>query len=543
MSNSDLDVLIVGGYSFSDRSGGGAETRDKIRLCYKNRPVTVDFIQLLNQSKGNLEETEKRYIESNKAKLINRPLNTIYLYDFLTKNGVNAEVVNYFLLEKTTFVQKMQNKPKILVISTTFIFDANEINEIARTAKEISPDTIVIAGGIKILKSFRKFTLYNQKYFDGFEVKPMINNNYFFEEKIDQYIDIFVIEECGEITLLNLVKNIKKGISFKNIPNIAFRENGDLKLTERISEPYTFENNLISWDKIPKDILGNEVPVRAGIGCPFKCAFCDFTGLHKVKIRSIESLIEELKIIQKHHEGTPVFFTDDNLFTTKKRTAELCEAIIKAGLKFRWRAFFRVDAISQENVGLLKKSGCTGCFLGVESGDEQILTAMKKHSTNFQILNAIKMLNNQGINTLSTVIIGFPGETKDSINRTIDLLNGYPDVDLPIHQYYPFVFIYSPLAPIASPENRKKYRITGFEENWVHLSMNSEEAKEEMIRFFNEVNVPTLIYPEFMYKGVEPSKLHELFKTRDDLVKNGINILNTTNVLQVYEKFSKILHQ
>lgn len=539
---SDLDVLIIGGYSLTDRSGGGTETRDKIWLNYKNIPVTIDFINFLIQNQGNLDLTLKQYIETNKAKMINRSLNVIYLFDFLSKNRIKSDVVNYFLLEQNKFMELMQHRPKVIVISTTFISDINEINNVAKEVKKISPKSIVIVGGIKILKSIRKHSLFNQNYFDGFDTEQIKSNNFFFEPELDKYIDIFVIEECGEITLVELIRKILNNQDFKSTPNIAFQKNNEIVFTNRVKEPYSFEKNLISWDKIPTDIIGNEIPVMAGMGCPFKCAFCDFTGLHKVKIRTIDNLIQELKLIEKYHPGKPIFFTDDNLFATKKRTKELSEAIVANGLKFKWRAFFRVDAISEDNVDILAKSGCMAAFLGVESGDDQILQTMNKKTTREQALKSINLLNKRGINTLSTIIIGFPGETKDSVNNTIDLLNNYPDMDGIINQYYPFSFILFPLSPVASPENRKKHGMKGGYENWSHNTMNSDQAKQELIRLFKEVNGPFLLYPEYIGRSLELPKLKSLFKEREKLVKNGTNNLNDKNVNIIFDIFRKILN-
>lgn len=536
----NYDVLIIGGYGLGDRSAGDSETRDKIRLSYKNHLASLDFIRLLVQNKSNLDLAEQKYIEGNKARLVARSINTIYLYDFLLKNGVKPEAINYFLLEQNKFRELISLKPKVVVISTTFIYDASNATKIAKCIKELSPNSIIIAGGIKVLKSFKKYSLYKQGYFDGFAIEPMKTMNFFFDNEIDKNIDVFVIEECGELTLLELIKKIKAGHDHRNMPNIAYREKGNLFFSERIKEPYTFEKSLISWDKIPEEMVGQEVPVSAGLGCPFKCAFCDFPGLHQVKIRKIDDLIKELKLIQERFSGRTVFFTDDNLFTTKKRTKELAEAIVKYGLNFKWRAFFRVDAISEDNVEVLSKSGCVSCLLGVESGDEEILKNMNKRATREQIIKAINLLNQNRINTLSTIIIGFPGETKESVNNTISLLNEYPDNQGTINQYCPFVFNCTPLAPIASPENRKKYKIVGGHDKWSHITMNSEEAKGHLIRCFQEITVPTLQYPEFMDPEIPFLKLKDIFKTRDNIVRNGLNVVGNENVQQIYHKFSKI---
>jgi anaerobic magnesium-protoporphyrin IX monomethyl ester cyclase len=539
---SDLDVLIVGGYSPSDTMGGYSSTiRDSIRLSYKNHYAGLDFIKYLVRGKGDLEYAEKNFQEANNLKQISRPLNAIYLYDYLTKNGLSVDIVNYFQIERKKFDDLIKSKPKAVAISTTFITDGREIATIAKAIRENSPDTKIIAGGIKILKSFKKFTLLKEGYFEGFNTDPMLATNFFVNTELDKAIDVFIIEECGELTLLEILKKIKKGNDYKSTPNIAWRENGKLNFNPRVHEPYTFEKNIISWDKIPKELIGWEIPVMAGIGCPFKCTFCDFTGLHKVKLRSIDNVIEELKLIQKTYPGIPVYFTDDNLFTNKHRTKELAEAIVKNDLKFKWRAFFRSDAISEDNAEILAKSGCMVALLGIESGDNSILKNMVKRTTREQNLKAVQLLNANGISTISTMIIGFPGETKETVDNTIDLLNSYPDVKLPINKYYPLVFCLLPLSPISSPDNRKKFKITGGYENWSHATMNSDQAKEEYVRFFKKVAKPAVSYLEFIDPEIPVGKIVDIGRERDNIVKSGINQINKDNVSVVYNRFNKIL--
>lgn len=540
---SDFDVLIVGGYSLNEIwSGGGSKTRDRIRMHYNNHLVTFNFIRHLVQTKGNLERSETLFLRDNKAKLVNRSLNTIYLYDYLVKRNISTQATNYFYHEKERFFNLIKLQPKVVAISTSFISNISEINEIAKNVKDNSPNTIVIAGGIKVLKSFKKYNLYKEDYFEGLDTDNLINNNFFFKKQNDELIDIFIIEEHGEETLVQLINKIKSGEEYKSLPNLAYYKNETILFTKRLRESFDFEKDYISWDKIPSDIVGQEIPVTAGIGCPFRCAFCDFTGLHKVKIRSISNLIDELKLIQDTYSKRPIFFTDDNLFTTTKRTTDLVKAIIDNKLDFKWRGMFRVDAISDENAELIAKSGCVTAFLGVESGDDQILKNMQKVQTREGTLRAVNLLHKYGVNTLSTILVGFPGETRTSVDNTIDLLNSYPDSPQIIHQYYPFSLMIFPLCAVASPENREKYKIKGGYDTWSHLTMTSDEAKEELVRMFHQVNVPVLPYLEYRDPEIPENKLKLIIKARENLVKQGINVLNTNNVNPVYNVFNKIIN-
>jgi radical SAM superfamily enzyme YgiQ (UPF0313 family) len=537
----DFDVLVVGGYALKEKSGGGEDMRRKIQLRVNQTPAGIDFLRTLVQENGDLSKASAGYARANSSKLVSRSLNTIYLYDYLSKNGISAAVVNYFLLEQDKFRDLMSLKPKAVVISTTFMHEVNDIISIAKAAKAIYPETTVIAGGIKIFKSYRAFKLHHEGYFEGFDTAQMMQDDFFFSNDIDKNIDVFVIEECGEVTLLELLRRVTKRRPWKDLPNLGYRENGELMFGQRSPEPFTFEKSPISWQKIPEEMLGTEIPIKAGMGCPHRCAFCDFAGLHKVRMRPIASIVEELRCVQRAFPGKPIFFTDDNLFATKQRARELTRAIIESGLHFNWRAFFRVDAISEDTAPLLAQSGCSGCLLGVESGDPQILKNMNKKATRQQTLRAVELLNQNGIHTLSTLIVGFPGETKETVDSSIDLLNSYPDHDGTINQYIPFTFMFWPLTPAASLHFRKTHGISGGYDNWAHWTMNSDEAREHLYRLFLESHGPTYQYPENMPRDIPIEKLKKAFKERDALVKSGVCSIGESNAGHIADIFRPIL--
>ncbi|MFH1314759.1 MAG: radical SAM protein [Candidatus Eisenbacteria bacterium] len=540
---SDIDVLIVGGYSLTEVAGGTSETLNKMRLHHNGHLATVDFLKCLVDKAGDLDLAEKQYAEQNKSRLVSRSLNTIYLYDFLTKYGIRTEAVNYFLLEQDKFKRLMAAKPRVVAISTTFMCHTSEVIAIAQAARELSPGSVILAGGIKVLKSYKTYTLFKQGYLEGFDMEPVKSNNFFFDASTDNRVDALVIEECGELTLLRLVRKIKNGEDYRCTPNIAYRKGNHLVFTKRVREPSTFDQHAISWDRVPESIIGNAIPVKAGMGCPFRCAFCDFWGLHRVQSRPIECVIEELKTIQDVYPGKPVEFTDDNLFTTPSRIKQLCKGIIENGLDFKWGAFVRTDAITEDNVEMLAKAGCFVCALGTESGDNGILKNMNKETTRDQNLKAVHFLSKHLISTTSTVIVGFPGETEDSVAKTIDLLNSYPDVSYPVHRYYPFAFLLSPLTPIASPGNRRRYGITGGTDTWSHSTMDWKQANDQVLRMFSEVGTPTLRYSENPHAVLPATKITATLKTRDNIVKSGITVISDHNADSIYQMFRPIFEE
>lgn len=179
-------------------------------------------------------------------------------------------------------------------------------------------------------------------------------------------------------------------------------------------------------------------------GCPFNCRFCNARAMNgqKVRYKSAERIIEELKLIKKY--GFKEFAFNDETFTLdKERVIELMTLMIKEGLNFRWFCSSRVDTIDEEQIALMKKAGCHAILFGVESGNQKILDYYKKGITLEQVEKAFKLCKKYGINSVAHFIFGAPEESKWTIAETVrfvkkinpsfasfNLLTPYPGTEL-----------------------------------------------------------------------------------------------------------------
>ena len=110
---------------------------------------------------------------------------------------------------------------------------------------------------------------------------------------------------------------------------------------------------------------------------------------------------------------------DDTLGLDKKRTYELCDAMAKEKLDLTFEGYTRVNVITKELLEKLKKVGLNRLSFGVESGNQEILNAIKKGTNLEQIRKAYKIADKVGIETRMSIIFGLPGETEQTIKRTM----------------------------------------------------------------------------------------------------------------------------
>lgn len=241
-------------------------------------------------------------------------------------------------------------------------------------------------------------------------------------------LDICCIGE-GEITMRELVS----GCQVPAINGIAYRNGEEIKLTP----PREFIKNLdeLPWparDFFPLEKykaqppLGRKKPYFSIItsrGCPFQCAFCSKAVFkNNYRTRSPQNVCNEIEYLIKRCGAKEIQFYDDDFSLNMKRAEEICDEIIRRNLKFRWACATRVDQVNENLLKKMKKAGCCSLMYGLESGSQKILDSIDKRFTVEQVISAFEMAKKAGLSTFCSFIVGLPGETKETLKETFDLV-------------------------------------------------------------------------------------------------------------------------
>jgi anaerobic magnesium-protoporphyrin IX monomethyl ester cyclase len=184
----------------------------------------------------------------------------------------------------------------------------------------------------------------------------------------------------------------------------------------------------LPWRKYKVPIVGGPYTfVLTSRGCPAGCRYCikHVTYQSSVRHRSPDHVLKEMYMLKEmgmHH----IHFEAD-LFTVKKEFVyDLCNAIIRDGIKMRWSCNSRVDFVDEEQLRLMRKAGCFMIAWGLESGSEAVLKRARKGTTVKRIEETIAASHRAGIKNWGYFIIGLPGESVASIRETIDLSKRIP---------------------------------------------------------------------------------------------------------------------
>ena len=165
-------------------------------------------------------------------------------------------------------------------------------------------------------------------------------------------------------------------------------------------------------------------------GCPFRCIFCctgAFIG-KKMRKRTPAMVIEEMKHVIKT-DGTRHFvFLDDTLTMDREHIMEICRLIIKEKLDITFEGTTRANLVDEEVIRTLKEAGFLRVTYGLEAVDEQMRKTMRKEVPVASYVTANEITNRYGIESLNSCMIGLPGETHETLEKTLDFLDAHKDI-------------------------------------------------------------------------------------------------------------------
>ncbi len=336
----------------------------------------------------------------------NLPIGLAYLAAVLEKEGVQLTVFDCLALginHKTLGEYFAKFQPDVVGL-TAVTPTVESAMQVAHTANQVVPNAFVVMGGPHVT----------------FADEEVLTSN--------PDIDVIVRGE-GEITIIELLQTHFGGGDLANVVGISYRKGKQVVRTaartfiqnlDELPRPAYKYFALEKYQTFKKSVL----PILTSRGCPFQCAYCVSSRMagKDFRARDPKLVVDELEWLRDTYNASAVSFYDDAFTYDTERAIQLCEEIKRRKVGLPWDCQTRVDRINKEILQKMKDAGCELVSFGAESGCQKILDSVNKKTTTELNEKAVKMAKSVGLSVAMSVIIGYPGETAESLQQTFDFI-------------------------------------------------------------------------------------------------------------------------
>jgi magnesium-protoporphyrin IX monomethyl ester (oxidative) cyclase len=402
-----------------------------------------------------------------------RDICEVQIYDCMTVKGkrVDGNEVTYGASPEQIRDKIAMFKPDIVGISDCFTMQYHNVEKVAEIVKEVDPQIVVVLGGADASVRYEAILKNN-----NFEACVVGEGEETFREFVQKWPKPFGIrgvvypDSCGKV-------HYEPRPFVKDLDYLPF------PAYDLVDVPTYLKDNTVpdSHDSICR----NAFPILTSRGCPFSCVFCALK-LHmgqNYRVHSPAQVLRQIMFLRVKYGVETFHFIDDNLTLDKNRFSILVDGL--ADLHVKWdTGGLRVDTLDFPLLQQMKRAGCRGISIAIESGVQRVLDKVIKKGTSLaHAVEVAKMAKTLGLETAAFYVVGCPGETLEEIRETLRLaVELYRNCDL------------TPQVTVATPF----YGTELYETSVAHGYIKNDPASLEM---FNMATAPRgspmITTPEF----------------------------------------------
>ncbi len=539
---SEKKILLIPGI-YTPEAGFSFDHCHDFRLTVDGVLMTIPNLKKYFANSRTIPNRDDLVFRSNSRVYQQIYFSGVYLYNFISQAGYNVELHNCFISGSKETNKVLNQDYDIIIISTTFTW-CPQIKPVVSELRARYPKAKIIIGGRWVWDSYRIWLRREEELYKNF---PDVMERYFFTgRKVWDEVDIFIVAEHGEKTMLNIFDEIDKNLDFKNNANCAYWNNsGELTFTERGADEFDVEYLTINWSELPEKYQSTVMPLVAGIGCPFKCKFCDY-NLSRLYYKPFDLLRKELRQLNESRMVSTAWFIDDNFLYNTTRIKEFCQLWLEEKFRLNWYGIIRIGSITEETARLMRETGLKMVMLGIESGSQQILDNINKRVTIENYKKGFELLAKYGIRAKILLMVGTPGESAETIQETIDFLNSLPGRPNIGHELFIAKFCLLPLSPLFSAEERAKFNLTGALFDWQHSTMRGEQSFDYMKKLYLQTNDFFQFYPDNIFdmpEGEDKEKLIKIAIVRERLAKHQVAGISNYETEKLWSELEELIKE
>ncbi len=349
------------------------------------------------------------------------PVGLGYLATALRRDGFKRVAILDSIKEKlddSKFIDRIKALGPKVIGFQVFSSDFPAVKRLSRTVKDVLPDSLVVVGGPHV--SAR----------GGESLVDFPDADYAFEGEAEIGFPLFA---------RRVIKS--ENIPLENIPGLIYRNGAEIKASGRVFVEDLDKLGFPAWDLMapnsypdaPQGAFYKKFPIAPIVtsrGCSYTCAFCGspVNMGNRLRLRSLQSVIAEMEFLYDHYEVREFHFIDDMFNASKKRVIEFARMLADKNwdISYTFPNGLRLNTLDEESLAWMKKTGAYGFTVGIESGSQRILDKMNKKLTIEMIREKVNLIARAGIEPSGFFLLGFPGETKEDMERTLQFAKSLP---------------------------------------------------------------------------------------------------------------------
>ena len=328
-----------------------------------------------------------------------------YLHSTLEAAGHQVRTVflnnvDYPASDAAFFAAVGENGPQVVGFQ---IFSMNRVSTFAAIQKlhSLHPEIHIVIGGV--------------------------HASIMYEQILARFPYVTAVIGEGELTLKELLEVFSGARELEKVNGLAYFRDGAVRLTP----PRALLEDLDSLPEPKHGVFFESEPGRtvahmiSSRGCPFDCTFCCLKTISKrrYRTRSVENVVAEIRRLKAAYPLLKeIQFHDDTLLLDNARVIALCKLLVKEDMKLDLVCSARVKPVSAEMFGWMQRAGFNKVMFGLETGSAKLLQSIHKGITKEDVINLFKTLKPFDFNVTTFLMCGFPGETEETVNETIELV-------------------------------------------------------------------------------------------------------------------------
>lgn len=350
------------------------------------------------------------------------PLGLLYVSGYLKSKNISNDVFDTTFSNQTTQLEFiLEKKPKVICIYTNLMtkIEVIKLMKILKTETYNFPK--IVLGGPDVtynvenyLKAGADFLVIGEGEETTFELYQAIINN-------------------SEIHQINGIAFLENNQVIQTDARTKFKELNELPLPNR--EAISMQKYLETWKK---NHGKSSMTISTQRGCPYTCKWCS-TAVYgqSYRRRPTHLVVEEMKMLKEKYNPDAIWFVDDVFTVSHKWLTEFHSEIIKQNAIIPFECITRAERLNDEILQLLKEIGCFRIWIGAESGSQKIIDLMDRRVDINHVKKMIQDTNAIGIKTGTFVMVGYPEETIEDIDKTIRYLKEAKPTEYTITIAYP----------------------------------------------------------------------------------------------------------